>query len=447
MSAKHFVSSKKALTALVMMLSTVFSTSVLADVVHSSEASVLKNRFRIDHMVDSLTLFIQRQYGSSPVVIVLPDGSKWYASRHPKEVQWVDGLSGDIVTIHKPMPGPWQLIGRVVEGSKIQKISKLGIKVEALPQPLFQGERLKVTAQLLGDEQRLRMPGLDYLVEWTARFISERLPSDENFAAGTLVVGSYKDYGEGLDERPDDGIFTGKINLNQPWGHYTFQVKVRNNVFSRERQFKFMLSPIPIEIEILEPEDPLDGRWKLYVKVDEAEVQLSETHLDFELVGPAGLQLPITLSGLESSQSEIILPQVSDFGSYRIKGMAATTTLGGREIVLALPERFFNLIEPPKPPPTAEELAARAAKKAAIEETKAKDDAIFWIITVNVTILVLGSLGLLIWRKRRNLKEALAATQKRLDEEKDKEQDLDLGPTLDEIDLTMPEDPPEEGKG
>ncbi|QDO84382.1 TIGR03503 family protein [Shewanella psychropiezotolerans] len=443
MSVKHFVSRKKALVALIMMLGTVFSTSVLANVVPSSEASVLKNRFRIDHMVDSLTLFIQRQYGSSPVVIVLPDGSKWYASRHPKEVQWVDGLSGDIVTIHKPMPGPWQLIGRVVEGSKIQKISKLGIKVENLPQPLFQGERVKVTAQLLGDEQRLRMPGLDYLVEWTARFISDHLPGDENFAAGILVVGSYKDYGEDLDERPDDGVFTGKINLNQPWGHYTFQVKVRNKVFSRESLFKFMLSPIPIEIEILEPEDPLEGRWKLFVKVDEAVVQLSETHLDLELVGPAGLQLPITLSGLESSQSEIILPEVSDFGSYRIKGMAATTTLGGREIVLALPERFFNLIEPPKPPPTAEELAARAAKKAAIEETKAKDDAIFWIITVNVTLLVLGTLGLLIWRKRRNLKEALAATQKRLDEEKEK----DLGPSLDEIDLTMPEDPPVEGKG
>ncbi|MPY24153.1 TIGR03503 family protein [Shewanella sp. YLB-07] len=443
MSVKHFVSRKKVLVALIMMLGTVFSTSVLANVVPSSEASVLKNRFRIDHMVDSLTLFIQRQYGSSPVVIVLPDGSKWYASRHPKEVQWVDGLSGDIVTIHKPMPGPWQLIGRVVEGSKIQKISKLGIKVENLPQPLFQGERVKVTAQLLGDEQRLRMPGLDYLVEWTARFISDHLPGDENFAAGILVVGSYKDYGEDLDERPDDGVFTGKINLNQPWGHYTFQVKVRNKVFSRESLFKFMLSPIPIEIEILEPEDPLEGRWKLFVKVDEAVVQLSETHLDLELVGPAGLQLPITLSGLESSQSEIILPEVSDFGSYRIKGMAATTTLGGREIVLALPERFFNLIEPPKPPPTAEELAARAAKKAAIEETKAKDDAIFWIITVNVTLLVLGTLGLLIWRKRRNLKEALAATQKRLDEEKEK----DLGPSLDEIDLTMPEDPPVEGKG
>lgn len=414
----------------------------MANVVSSSEASVLKNRFRIDHMVDSVTLFIQRQYGSAPVVIVLPDGSKWYASRHPEQVQWVDGLSGDMVTIEKPMPGPWQLIGRVVEGSTIQKVSKLNIRVEPLPQPLFQGERVKVTAHLLGDEQRLRMPGLDYLVEWTARFISEHLPGDENFASGTLIVGSYKDHGEGLDERPDDGIFTGKINLNQPWGHYTFQVKVRNNVFTRESTHKFMLSPIPIEIDVIEPEDPLTGRYKLFIKVNEEVVQLADTHLDLELVGPAGLQLPITQNGLALAQTEISLPEVSDFGSYRIKGIAATTTISGREIILSLPEKFFNLIEPPKPPPSAEELAAVAAKKAAIAEKKAKDDAIFWIITVNLVLLILGTLILLIWRKRRNLKEALAATQQRLDQEKEK----DIGPSLDEIDLTMPEDLPEEEK-
>lgn len=441
MSFKSLLPTKLAFVALFFGLSVSFCTLlpavVHANTVASSEASVLKNRFRIDHMVDSLTLFVQRQYGSAPVVIVLPDGSKWYANRHPEEVQWVDGISGDIITIQDPLPGPWQLIGRVVEGSKIQKISKLGIEVELFPQPLFQGERLKVTAQLLGDEQRLRMPGLDYLVEWTARFVSEHLPGDENFAAGTLVVGSYKDYGEDLDERPDDGIFTGKINLNQPWGHYNLEVKVQNSVFTRESSQKFLLSAPPIEIDIIEPEDPLKDRWKLFVNVNGDAVKLSETHLDLELVGPAGLQLPVTLSGLETTQSEILLPEVSDFGSYRIKGMAATTTHNGREIVLSLPERFFNLIEPPKPPPTAEELADRAAKKAAIAEEKAKDDAIFWIITVNLTLLVLGSLALLIWRKTRNLKEALAATQQRLDEQKKAKE---LGPALDEIDLTMPED-------
>ncbi|GGI85102.1 TIGR03503 family protein [Shewanella hanedai] len=420
-----------------------YSGQVLANIVPLEQASELKNRFRIDHMVDSMTLIIQRQFGSGPVVIVLPDGSKWYAERHPESVQWVDGLSGDIITIEKPLPGPWQLIGRVAEGSVLKKVSELGIWVEEVPQPLYQGERLKITSQLLADKQRLRMPGLDYLVDWTAKFISGHEAGDENFAAGTRIVGSYKDNGEGLDERPDDGVFTADISLNQPWGRYSLAVKAQNNVFNREVNYPFVLSPSPIDIAVIEPADPINERWKLLIEAQPGHILLKETHLDLEFVGPAGFQLPLIIHGLSETETELVLPEVSDYGSYRIKGMVMTTLVSGREIVLTLPERFFNLIEPPKPPPpppTAEELAEVAAKKAAIEEEEAKDQAIFWIVTVNVCLLLFGTLGLLIWRKRRILKEALAAAQVRLDQEKAQQQEA--GVALDEIDLTMPEDPP-----
>lgn len=165
-------------------------------VVPVDTASELKNRFRVDHMVSSMTLMIQREYGSAPVVIVLPDGSKWYANRHPETVKWVDGMTGDIIYIESPQPGPWQLVGKVVPGSKIKRVSKLEIEVQRLPQPLFQGEQTKVIAQLMGDAERVRMPGMDYLVEWTAHFVSKHRTGDENFAAGDIIVGSYKDNGE-----------------------------------------------------------------------------------------------------------------------------------------------------------------------------------------------------------------------------------------------------------
>jgi uncharacterized protein (TIGR03503 family) len=125
--------------------------SAWGEVIPYSQASELKNRFRIDHMVDDVVLLIQRRYGSSPVVLVLPDGSKWYASRHPEDVKWMDGITGDMIHIKHPMAGPWQLLGNVVEGSTIKMVSKLGIGVDPIPQPLFQGERLKVTTRLLGD--------------------------------------------------------------------------------------------------------------------------------------------------------------------------------------------------------------------------------------------------------------------------------------------------------
>ncbi len=414
------------------------SINVGAQVVDSTYAKALKNRFRIDHMVDEVTLFIQREYGSSPVIVVLPDGSKWYQSRHPESVKWADGLSGDIISIKDPMPGPWQLLGQVAQGSTVEQVSKLNIDVQPLPQPVYQGERLKIVAKLMGDEQRMRMPGLDYLVNWTVRFVSEHRPGDANFAEGTLIVGSYRDNGEQFDEQPDDGVFTSEINLTHPWGHYSFQVTAENNIFNREFRRNFVLSPMPITLQIMEPDDHLNGRWQLQLAVDDSQLALETTHFEFELAGPAGMRVNLPLQSITQKTLELQLPKVTEFGSYRIKGSAVSTTLSGREVVLKLPEQFFNLVPPPAPTPTAEELAAIAAQKAAIAEAKAKEDALFWIMTINGTLLILGLIGLAVWRKRQNLHRALAVTEARLAQQRTQ----DIGPTLDEIDLSMPEDLP-----
>ncbi|MCK8045208.1 TIGR03503 family protein [Shewanella sp. 1CM18E] len=415
-----------------------FSGIAASEVLLSKHAAELKNRFRIDHMVESVTLLIHREYGSAPVIIVRPDGSKWYVDRHPDDkVTWMEGLTGDMITIKQPMAGPWQLIGQVVEGSVIDKITTLSIEVEPIPKPLFQGERLKLTAQLLGDEQKVRLPGLDFMMNWTARFISENNPTDENYAAGTFIVGAYSDNGESLDERPDDGIFTSDLDLDQPWGDYRLQIQAKNAVLDREYNDSFRLLPQPITVELLTPDDPNLGIWKLEIKVDDTLVKLDETHLDAEILGPTGKTVPVTMAVFKESTSEFVLPKVTDFGSYHLKVNAVTTTVTGREIYLQLPELFFNLVQPPEPPPSEEELAAKAEAMAKQQEQQAKDKAIFWMASVNGGLIVLGIIVLLIVRKRSNLKKALAATEARLEKEVQREKML---LELDQIDLTMPEE-------
>ncbi|WP_350563345.1 hypothetical protein, partial [Psychrobacter sp. CAL346-MNA-CIBAN-0220] len=88
-------------------------------------------------------------------------------------------------------------------------------------------------------------------------------------------------------------------------------------------------------------------------------------------------------------------------------------TVDGREIVLNLPEMFFNLIEPAAPAPTAQALAEKAAIQAAIEEQVAKDNAMFWIITINGVLFLVGVVGLVVWRKKQTLAKAMAAAEQR----------------------------------
>ncbi|MGS0680035.1 TIGR03503 family protein [Shewanella sp. 125m-7] len=414
------------------------SSAVFADVVLSTHASELKNRFRLDHMVESVTLLIHREYGSAPVIIVRPDGSKWYVNRHPEaKVTWMEGLTGDMITIKQPMPGPWQLIGQVVEGSVIDKVSQLSIDVDPIPQPLFQGERLKLTARLLGDEQKLRLPGLDFMMSWTARFVSDSHSGDENYAAGTLIVGSYRDNGEALDERPDDGVFTSDLDLEQPWGGYTLQVQANNAVLERQYTEPFRLSQRPIQVELLTLDNNEEGRWTLDIKLNDEQLKLEQTHLEAEIKGPTGKMIPVSITDFNGPHSQFLLPKVIDFGSYHLKLSAVSTTVSGREIYLSLPGLFFNLIQPPEPPPSAEELAARADAIAKAQEQKAKEEAIFLIVLANTILIVVGILILLFIRKRSNLKKALAATEARLETEVHREKML---LELDQIDLTMPED-------
>ncbi|QDE31460.1 MULTISPECIES: TIGR03503 family protein [Shewanella] len=431
---------------LLLSLILVWQPNAQASMVSASKAVELKNRFRIDHMVDNLTLVIQRSYGSAPVVVILPDGSKWYSDRYPQTVKWVDGIAGDMIYIENPMPGPWQLLGSVVEGSTIQKISKLDIEVQPLPQPLYQGERLKVTAKLLGDDLTMRMPGLDYMVEWTARFASEHLVSDDNFATGTIIVGAYKDNGELMDEAPDDGIFTGSHNLQQPTGHYILNITARNNVFEREYEMPFELSAQPIKATMVANNDLSKGIWKIQLSVNESALMLEQTHFEFELVGPAGLILPVTLQAVTSAEQILYLPKVTEFGSYRVKGTAVSTTVDGREIVLYLPEMFFNFIEPPVSitAETIKVIAEKAAIQAEMEEEAAKDNAMFWIIIINGILLLFGIMSLIVWRKRQTLAKAMAAAELRLQQESQQpEQSIDTlldTVDLDDIDLSIPDD-------
>ncbi|MGB0894713.1 MAG: TIGR03503 family protein [Parashewanella sp.] len=399
-------------------------------------ASELTNRFRIDHMVSHVTLFVQREYGSSPVIIVRPDGSKWYSSRHPKNVKWVDGLTGDIISIPNPTAGPWQLIGRVVEGSKIQKISQLNINVQPLPQPLFRGERLKVTANLNTDGQLMRLPGLDYLVDWNA---SLKLDTD-SIVIKPERLGTYKDDGRLLDEYPDDGVFTSNFEFSMKPGKYFLSVKATNEVFARQFTMTVHLDATPITVSVIKPDKISSLRYQLNAMVDTSKIKLNQTHIEYSLSGPAGIKDKFIFDNLIKENTLMTLPKFEEYGSYLLKGTAVSTTIDGREIVLEMPELSFSVSAPPTPGPSAAEIAAKKAQEDKANEEQAKKRVLLWIIGINVFLLISGIIGVLIWRKRQVMKKAMAAAKKNVITEAVNEEPEVPAMQLDDIDLTIPDE-------
>jgi len=71
-----------------------------------STMSLLDNRFRVDPTIDQITFLIYRENPSQPVVLVRPDGRKYYAFKSYPNVRWYQEPAMDIISIDNPMPGP-----------------------------------------------------------------------------------------------------------------------------------------------------------------------------------------------------------------------------------------------------------------------------------------------------------------------------------------------------
>ena len=121
----------------------------------STQMSWLDNRFRVDPTVDQVSFMVKRDIESNSVVIVRPDGTKYYAWRHPDNVSWYEEKGVDIISIENPMPGPWQAVGRVTPKNKIDVLSNLRLDIDDLPSRLYQSETLKFTARLLQGDKLL----------------------------------------------------------------------------------------------------------------------------------------------------------------------------------------------------------------------------------------------------------------------------------------------------
>src|SRR5690606_663859 len=123
--------------------------AVLDDLPTKNQIPLFDNRFRVDDQVEEITLLLFRRRGSASVVLVKPDGSKiYFNTAEAQQVRWHDASSYDLIEIKNPMPGPWQVIGRLLPESRIMLLTEIKLHVDPLPANLMVGETIKINARL-----------------------------------------------------------------------------------------------------------------------------------------------------------------------------------------------------------------------------------------------------------------------------------------------------------
>lgn len=314
-----------------------FSLLLFAQMSVASEQNArwLSNTFRIDPSISVITLLIEREKNSGPVVLIRPDGSKYYYQQHPDNISWASTANRDVITLWQPEPGPWQATGRINKKRGISLLSEFELSTTPLAERLYQQEVLKLNAELRHNNTRLDANYYLQDLVLQAQFIDYKIDPQATFAPAPVVVGQFLDDGLGLDAHPGDGKLTAEAIIDILPGEYLFQAQISNQVLARTREQSVLIYPMPLKVRFSTPDE--QGKWHMELTAKQ-ELVADSLVIMGELVTPAQQKIPISGSGLR-----IRLPDALDPGNYYWQGAAFATNQAGREVQLNLAKQVIRV--------------------------------------------------------------------------------------------------------
>lgn len=367
---------------------------------HENEIPLLDNRFRIDGEVDEITLIFFRKPGSPAVVLVRPDGTKYFATeaiRNPN-LQWYDEASYDLVTITKPMAGPWQVIGRILPNSRIVVLGDITLKAQNLPPMLFRGETVKVTGQVFNDGEPVKSNLFQEVVTLEVDFVSANENGDANFGASTQEVAKFKDNGRGFDERAKDGVFTGEFKLNLPEGHWTPELYIATPLLQRrlvQPTVVLLDTPFSYDLTLAENDTP---EHILTINLDTQVLKAETVLIQGRIFYPNNEEQGFTIEENSSAMRQLAIKNY-DWGRYSVELSVFGSNINNREFMATLPTYKFEIDRPiiAVPPPVSTLPDEQVTPVIEKSDTKAVENIstalmITLIVTGNLLILLIGYL-------------------------------------------------------
>lgn len=405
------------LTGLMLLYCAVFSATMMADTPQITllerdgkvnEIPLLDNRFRIDHNVKKITLLFFRAPGTPAVVLVKPDGSKYYATHAiaDEKLEWYDEISYDLVIVTDPIPGPWQVLGQIRQDSRVMVLGDIELQVDPLPPLIFRGEMLKIQGQVTNDGQPVDIGYFRDVVTLYVEFVSTNNEQYANFGAGTQSVAEFKDDGREFDERPLDGIFTGEFRLNFPAGEWQPEFYIETPILKR-RVVKdpIIIAEPPFSFELMLAGQE-DFEHQLTIRLESEVVKPETVIFQGKILYPNGEEQMFTLNGEERLYRQLAIKNY-DWGRYSVELSAFGENINGREFMARLPDYNFEIERPIEKVPELPESERPTQRVVAPPEPEPglSTGAIVAIVVVgNLLILLLGWLAVRIFVQKKPIK-------------------------------------------
>ncbi|MGH1611203.1 TIGR03503 family protein [Vibrio parahaemolyticus] len=397
--------------------------SCFAFAASESAMSLLDNRFRVDPTIEQITFLVYREQSSQPVVLVRPDGKKYYAWGSYDNVRWYQEPSLDIISVDNPMPGPWQAVGKVTPKNNIRLISHLKLSTDVFPNRLYNGEALKFTARLTSDDKPLVLR--DFLDRVNLRVTLTKFVENEDELIKEarpvpMIIGEFSDDGRGLDEQAGDGVFTVQLPIEVEPGKYRARITSGNGVFLRAQEQVILVYPNPVSRTFIQSRSP-EKPHQLVVSGEQGMIAPGSIAVNVEQNAPDGF---ITYSQGQVSQdgmkTTLNLDNDPELGKYSWRGeIFATDFATQRALVFPIQEQTFSVVDEvdleaariTKEAELAEQRRIEMEKRIIAEREAERKRSMIIIAVGNVVMLLIAIVAWIVWRKLKAKRQAMPEMQ------------------------------------
>ncbi|WP_029824829.1 TIGR03503 family protein [Vibrio parahaemolyticus] len=397
--------------------------SCFAFAASESAMSLLDNRFRVDPTIEQITFLVYREQSSQPVVLVRPDGKKYYAWGSYDNVRWYQEPSLDIISVDNPMPGPWQAVGKVTPKNNIRLISHLKLSTDVFPNRLYNGEALKFTARLTSDDKPLVLR--DFLDRVNLRVTFTKFVENEDELIKEarpvpMIIGEFSDDGRGLDEQAGDGVFTVQLPIEVEPGKYRARITSGNGVFLRAQEQVILVYPNPVSRTFIQSRSP-EKPHQLVVSGEQGMIAPGSIAVNVEQNAPDGF---ITYSQGQVSQdgmkTTLNLDYDPELGKYSWRGeIFATDFATQRALVFPIQEQTFSVVDEvdleaariAKEAELAEQRRIEMEKRIIAEREAERKRSMIIIAVGNVVMLLIAIVAWIVWRKLKAKRQAMPEMQ------------------------------------
>ncbi|HCH5093979.1 TIGR03503 family protein [Vibrio parahaemolyticus] len=397
--------------------------SCFAFAASESAMSLLDNRFRVDPTIEQITFLVYREQSSQPVVLVRPDGKKYYAWGSYDNVRWYQEPSLDIISVDNPMPGPWQAVGKVTPKNNIRLISHLKLSTDVFPNRLYNGEALKFTARLTSDDKPLVLR--DFLDRVNLRVTFTKFVENEDELIKEarpvpMIIGEFSDDGRGLDEQAGDGVFTVQLLIEVEPGKYRARITSGNGVFLRAQEQVILVYPNPVSRTFIQSRSP-EKPHQLVVSGEQGMIAPGSIAVNVEQNAPDGF---ITYSQGQVSQdgmkTTLNLDNDPELGKYSWRGeIFATDFATQRALVFPIQEQTFSVVDEvdleaariAKEAELAEQRRIEMEKRIIAEREAERKRSMIIIAVGNVVMLLIAIVAWIVWRKLKAKRQAMPEMQ------------------------------------